>query len=245
MSLASARGVQHGAGSFVRMERVREWLGGVGGGGVPLSTELKEFFLRAFAAGVFTVDDIPPKDVSLSKRWEEFWEAVAHDAEGVHDDQVVEGLEDAPPGALSMAGWKRFVLWLDVPSVTAKGVTQGASKEDEVTFEEPTEQCSSDMAAQGALAVSELAWFTLSTTLGRGVSRAETKGFQYATPPVSMMGARTNAKLKLEVTFPQVLEQARVDHERPSWPQRPDGGHAPGVMRVMDTRRLQLVLWTP
>lgn len=52
--------------------------------------------------------------------------------------------------------------------------------------EEPSAQCLSDMAVQGAHSVAELAWFILSTTLGRGVAALETKGFQYATPPVSM-----------------------------------------------------------
>ena len=36
-----------------------------------------------------------------------------------------------------------------------------------------------------------------------------------------------------------------MPHERPSWPWRPYGGHAPGVTRAMVTHGLQLVLWTP
>ena len=36
-----------------------------------------------------------------------------------------------------------------------------------------------------------------------------------------------------------------MPHQRPSWPQRPDGGRAPEVTRAMATHGLQLVLWTP
>ena len=36
-----------------------------------------------------------------------------------------------------------------------------------------------------------------------------------------------------------------MPHERPSWPWRPYGGHAPEVTRAMVTHGLQLVLWTP